>query len=152
MFCCRRNAALFLPLFALAACSSERPAPPPPPAAQAGPSDLRVTDIDVGRAVAADQTITEETNSFRPVDSFYVAVKTDGSAPTAKVAAVWTYENQRVTESEQTITPSGPSVVTFQLPKPEGPEGAWPAGKYQVKILLNGVLAAAESFEVRPTA
>jgi hypothetical protein len=151
MLSSRRAAVLLFPVLALVACSSEPP-PPPAPAAQAGSSDLRVTDIDMGRAVAPDQTITEETNSFRPADNFYIAVKTDGSAPTAKVAAVWTYEDQRVSESEQTITPSGPTVVTFQLPKPEGPEAAWPAGKYKVKILLNGVLAAAESFEVRPSA
>jgi hypothetical protein len=147
----RVAAAVLFPALALFACSSSPP-PPPPSAESSTQTDLRVTDIEVGRSVAPDQTITDETKTFSPADSFYVAVKTDGSAPSAKVAAVWTYEDQRVTESEQTIQPSGPTVVTFQLPKPEGPQAAWPAGTYKVKILLNGVLAASETFEVKPTA
>ena len=144
----------FAALFSLAVLAGCASPPPPPPASTeaAAPSDLRVTDIDVGRSVAPDRTITDETSTFRPADNFYVAVTTEGSAASAKVEAVWTYENQRVSESEQTIQPAGPAVVTFQLPKPEGPEAAWPSGKYQVKILLNGVLAASQTFEVRSSA
>jgi hypothetical protein len=144
----RRAAAAVLPALALLACNN--PAPPPPPATAAPvQSDLRVTDIDVGRSAAPDKGIAEPTTTFRPADNFFVAVKTEGSAPDAKVAAVWTYEDQRVTESEQTIKPQGRSVVTFQLPKPDGPNAAWPSGDYQVKILLNGVLAGSEKFQVR---
>lgn len=143
----RRAAAAVLPALALLACNKPEPPPPPPPAAPAQ-SDLRVTDIDVGRS-AAPKGIAEPTTTFRPADNFFVAVKTEGSAPDAKVAAVWTYEDQRVIESEQTIKPQGPSVITFELPKPDGPNATWPSGDYKVKILLNGVLAGSERFEVR---
>jgi len=129
----RRAAVAVLPALALLACKNPAPPPPPPPAAPAQ-SDLRVTDIDVGRSAA---------------DNLFVAVKTEGSAPDAKVAAVWTYEDQRVTEAEQTIKPQGPSVITFELPKLDGPNASWPSGDYKVKILLNGVLAGSETFQVR---
>ncbi|HEX6739634.1 MAG TPA: hypothetical protein VF310_15245 [Vicinamibacteria bacterium] len=143
-----RRAGLALVAVAAAACS--RQPSPSPAASPEAEVPVRVTDIDVGRGVANPNGLTEATHIFTPGENFVVAVKTEGSAPAAKVAAVWTYEDQRVTESEQTIQPQGPAVVTFELPKPEGPNAAWPSGDYKVKILLNGVLAGSESFEVRP--
>ena len=56
----------------------------PPPATQTA---LTVADIDVGRSLAADKTIADKTDVFRPADTFYVAVKTVGSAPTAAARA-----------------------------------------------------------------
>jgi hypothetical protein len=143
-----RACAALLVALGFIACKKTEPAPAPPPPGGTV-SDLRVTDIDVGRSATPDQGIAEETNTFQPADNFFVAVKTEGTAPQAKVAAVWSYEDQRVTETEQTIQPQGPAVVTFELPKPDGPNAAWPSGDYKVKILLNGVLAGSENFEVR---
>ena len=119
------------------ACSASKPA------VQAG---VKVTQIDVGRSIAADKTIAERTDSFRPADTFYVSVKTDGSGPSATLTARWTYEDgQVVDESRQNITPTGSATVTeFHLSKPDG----WPAGGYKVEVLLNGVSAGAREFKV----
>ncbi len=113
------------------------------PAAQAG---VRVTQIDVGRSIAADKTIAEKTDSFRPADTFYVSVKTDGSGPSVNLTARWTYQDgQVVDESRQDITPKGGATVTeFHLSKPDG----WPAGGYKVEVLLNGASAGAREFKV----
>jgi hypothetical protein len=107
---------------------------------------VKVTDIDVGRSVAADKTIADKTDSFRPNDTFYVSVKTDGSAPSATLTARWTYEDgQVVDESRQDIIASGGTAVTeFHLSKPDG----WPAGKYKVEVLLNGTPAGTKDFKV----
>ena len=134
-----RAAAVILPLLAAIACS--RPAAPPP----ASVSALKVVDIEVGRSVAADKTIADKTKNFSPADTIYVAVKTEGSAPSATLAARWSYgDGQRVDESSQTIAPSGPAVTEFHVAKPDG----WPAGDYKVEILLNGASAGTESFRV----
>lgn len=113
------------------------------PAAQTGVS---VTDIDVGRSVTAGKTIAERTDSFRPADTFYVSVKTDGSSPSATLTARWTYQDgQVVDESGQNIAPTGSATVTeFHLSKPDG----WPAGGYKVEVLLNGVSAGTREFKV----
>ena len=113
------------------------------PAVQAG---VKVTQIDVGRSVTADKTIAEKTDSFRPADTFYVSVKTDGSGPSATLTARWTYEDgQVVDESRQNITPTGSAAVTeFHLAKPDG----WPAGGYKVEVLLNGISAGTREFKV----
>ena len=111
---------------------------------------VKVTDIDVGRSVAADKTIADKTETFRPGDTFYVAVKTVGSAPTATLVAHWSYEDgQRISEATQTIAPSGPAVTEFHLSRPNGPADGWPTGDYKVEIVLNGVSARTEKFKVQ---
>ena len=113
------------------------------PAVQTG---VKVTQIDVGRSVTADKTIAEKTDSFRPADTFYVSVKTDGSGPSATLTARWTYQDgQVVDESRQNITPTGGATATeFHLAKPDG----WPAGGYKVEVLLNGASAGTREFKV----
>ena len=113
------------------------------PAVQAG---VNVTHIDVGRSLTATKTIAEKADSFRPADTFYVSVKTDGSGPSATLTARWTYEDgQVVDESRQNITPTGSAAVTeFHLAKPDG----WPAGGYKVEVLLNGISAGTREFKV----
>ncbi len=127
-----------LPLaVALFACS------PSKPGAQTG---VKVTDIAVGRSVAADKTIAEKTESFGPADTFYLSVKTEGSGPSATLTARWTYEDgQVVDESRQNIAPTGSAAVTeFHLSKPDG----WPAGGYKVEVLLDGASAGTRDFKV----
>jgi hypothetical protein len=124
---------------ALFACS--RPASSPPGAQGA----VKVVDIELGRSVAPDKTIADETDSFSPADTVYVAVKTEGSAPSAKLDAHWTYEDgQKVDEATQTIAPTGPAVTEFHVAKPDG----LPPGEYRVEIFLNGAPAGSESFRV----
>lgn len=122
---------------ALFSCSASKPA------VQTG---VKVTDIDVGRGLTADKAIAEKTDSFRPADTFYVSIKTDGSGPSATLTARWTYQDgQVVDESRQDIAPSGRAAVTeFHLSKPDG----WPAGGYKVEVLLNGTSAGTKDFKV----
>ncbi len=110
------------------------------------PTGVKVTDIAVGRSVAADKTIAEKTESFGTADTFYLSVKTDGSGPSATLTARWTYEDgQVVDESRQNIAPTGRAAVTeFHLSKPDG----WPAGGYKVEVLLDGASAGTRDFKV----
>ncbi len=135
---------VFISTLALFGCSGSA-APPP-----ATKSALTVADIDVGRSVATDKTIADKTDTFRPGDTFYVAVKTAGSAPTATLVAQWSYEDgQRISEATQTIAPSGPAVTEFHVARPNGPGNGWPTGDYKVEIVLNGVSAGTETFKVQ---
>jgi len=135
---------VFVSALALLGCSGSAA---PPPATQ---SALSVADIDVGRGVATDKTIADKTDTFRPGDTFYVAVKTVGSAPTATLVAHWSYEDgQRISEATQAIAPSGPAVTEFHVSRPSGPGDGWPTGHYKVEIVLNGVSAGTEKFKVQ---
>jgi hypothetical protein len=125
----------------LAACS--KPAAPPGGSAAQG---VQVTSVDLGRSLNADKTIGDGTKTFRPNDTIYASVATEGSSSSAALKARWTYQDgQVVDESTQTIAPTGKATTEFHISKPNG----WPAGKYNVAVSLNGAAAGAKDFEVR---
>jgi hypothetical protein len=107
---------------------------------------VRVSRIDMGRSLTADKAITDKTNSFKPTDTIYASILTEGTAATATLKARWTYQDgQAVNESTQTIAPTGDSRTEFHISKPDG----WPTGKYKLEVFLNDSTAATKDFEVQ---
>lgn len=146
-----RNArAALLPLLAAVAVACSKPAAPPPsPSPYAPPpttmASVRVVDVEVGRAVDMDKRISDKTDSFKPTDTIYVSVATEGSSPGATLAAHWTYQDGQVVKHDETsVAPSGPARTEFHISKP----GGWPEGDYKVEVMLNGASAGSKSFKV----
>ena len=109
-------------------------------------TSVRVTDVSLGRAIGSDKAITDGTDKFRPNDTIYASVATDGAASTAKVRAKWTFEDgQTVDDSTRTIAPGGRERTEFHIAKPNG----WPAGKYKLEVFLNDQSAETKTFEVQ---
>jgi hypothetical protein len=106
---------------------------------------VRVSKIDIGRSLAADKTINDSTGSFKPNDTIYASIATEGAAATATLKARWTYqEGQVVNESTQTLAPTGDARTEFHISKSDG----WPTGKYKLEVFLNGSSAATRDFQV----
>lgn len=106
---------------------------------------VEVAGVTLGTAVGADRRVTAEAGTFRPSDTIYASVETEGVAPSADLTARWTYEDgQVVDETSRTIAPNGPEVTEFHISKPDG----WPTGGYEVVILLDGREAERASFTV----
>jgi len=146
--------------FALGACGKKEEAPKPevvpapaptpapaplPPAAAEG---VTVSTVAVGNAIGADKKVTQAGDSFGKKDTLYASVDTTGSG-TAKLTAKWTFKKDDkqipVKEETQTITPSGPATSEFHISKPDG----WPAGEYQVEILVDDKPAGTKTFTVK---
>jgi ABC-type oligopeptide transport system substrate-binding subunit len=107
---------------------------------------VRVSQVTVGRSLNASKAISDATDSFKPNDTIYASVATEGSAATAALKARWTFQDgQVVDESTQTIAPSGPATTEFHISKPDG----WPAGKYKVEVFLDGSSAGSKDFNVQ---
>ena len=107
---------------------------------------VRVSQVTIGRSLNASKAISDATDSFKPNDTIYASVATEGSAARAALKARWTFgDGQVVDESTQTIAPSGPATTEFHISKPDG----WPAGKYKVEVFLDGSSAAARDFNVQ---
>jgi hypothetical protein len=107
---------------------------------------VRVSQVDLGRSLTADKTINDKTDSFKPNDTIYASILTEGAAPTATLKARWTYQDgQAVKESTQTIAPTGDARTEFHISKPDG----WPTGKYKLEVSLNGSSAVTKDFEVQ---
>jgi len=107
---------------------------------------IKVSDIQVGKAVGSDKKVSNQTTTFAVRDTMYVAVVTDGAAKDAKLSTKWTYNGKTVKEDSQTISPTGgESVTEFHMDK----KTAWPKGKYTVEVTLNGVSAGTKDVEVK---
>jgi hypothetical protein len=107
---------------------------------------VRVTDVSLGRAIGGDKAITDATDTFKPTDTIYASVATDGSAVSATVRAKWTFEDgQVVNDSTRTLNLSKPERTEFHISKPDG----WPAGKYKVEVFLDNQAAGTKNFAVR---
>lgn len=107
---------------------------------------VRVTDVTLGRSVGGDKAITDTTDTFRPNDTIYASVATEGSAQSATLRARWSFEDgQLVDESTRTIAPNNKERTEFHISKPDG----WPAGKYKVEVFLNDQSAETKNFDVR---
>ena len=112
----------------------------------AGGATVRVTDVTLGRSVGGDKAVTDKTDTFKPNDTIYASVATEGSAPSATLRAKWSFEDgQLVDESTRTIAPSNRERTEFHIAKPNG----WPAGKYKLEVFLNDQSADTKSFDVR---
>jgi hypothetical protein len=112
----------------------------------AATAGVRVTDVTLGRSVGGDKAVTDSTDTFKPNDTIYASIATEGSAPSATLRAKWSFEDgQLVDESTRTIAPSNRERTEFHISKPDG----WPAGKYKVEVFLNDQSAQTKSFDVR---
>ena len=126
---------------------SPAPAPAPSPAPSASTAPISVAMISLGKALGPDKNVTSATESFNKNDTIYVAVDTTG-AGNAMLKAKWTYlkgdKPTVVDESSQTIVPTGPATSEFHISKPDG----WPAGEYQVEIMIDDKPAGTKKFTV----
>jgi ABC-type oligopeptide transport system substrate-binding subunit len=136
---------LALTLVAVLSAACTRSGENPGATGTTGTGVVRVSQIDMGRSLNADKT-TNDTDSFKPNDTIYGSILTEGSAATATLKARWTYQDgQVVNESTQTIAPTGDARTEFHISKPDG----WPAGKYKLEVFLNGSSAGTRDFEVQ---
>jgi hypothetical protein len=106
----------------------------------------KVTDVTLGRAIGGDKAITDRTDDFRPNDTIYASIATEGSAPSMTLRARWTYQDgQIVDEATRTIAPNGPERTEFHISKPDG----WPTGNYQLEVFVDGRSVETKKFEVK---
>ena len=108
---------------------------------------IKVSDIQVGKAVGTDSKISNATTTFAARDTMYVSVITDGAAKDAKISTKWMYNGTKVVDtSSKTISPTGGTNATeFHITK----KTAWPKGKYSVEVMLNGASAGTKDVEVK---
>jgi hypothetical protein len=118
---------------------AEAPTIPPAPA-------VTIVDVQLGSALGPDKKVQAATDTFKPKDTIFAVVSTDGAAPTAVIAVKWTYQDgQTVKEDSRTIAPTGPATTEFSIQKPSG----WPKGDYKVDVTLDGKPGPSKSFKVQ---
>ena len=137
----------------LAACKKEAPAPPPEPTAAPMPTAaptpapaVTITDLSLGKALGPDKKVQAPSDSFKPKDTIFAVVSTDGSAASSVIAVKWTFgDGQTVKEDTKTIAPTGPATTEFSIQKASG----WPKGSYKVETTVDGKPGPSKTFTVK---
>lgn len=104
-------------------------------------SNLRVSTIQVGRSVNADNTVAGHTTTFKPDETVYVAVVIAG-AGSGVVGVRWTYAGRVVGEPTKPVRGAG--ATEFHLQN----AGGFPPGEYSVEAFLDGQSAGTRTFRV----
>jgi hypothetical protein len=140
----------------VAGCSKPAPEPAPTPVPTAPPiavvtpvpvpAGVLIRTIELGSSIGPDKRVTVASTAFKPADTIYVTVLTDGSAQSATLQARFLYgaDGQLVKEETQTIAPTGPTATEFHISNPDG----WPVGTYAVEVSLDGGAPTRAEFRV----
>lgn len=122
-------ALLIVGLAGLVGCSSDEP--------------LRVSTIQLGRSLNPDNTVGTHTTRFKPDDTIYASVHTDGPG-SGTIAARWLYAGRVVSEPQKPVSYRGPAATEFHIQN----SGGFPPGDYKVEILLDGASVGTREFRV----
>ena len=104
---------------------------------------LRVTAIQLGRSLNADNTVASHTSTFARGDTVYVSVVTSG-AGSGTIGVRWTYAGRVVGEPEKQVAYRDAAATEFHLQSGTG----FPPGDYTAEIFLNGQSVGTREFQV----
>ncbi len=106
---------------------------------------VRVSNVELGRRVGADNRITDRADAFTPRDTIHASVTTSGAGSNATLTARWTYQDDQVVdETTRNLTGQDGEVVHFHISRPSG----WPAGNYTLRIMLDGREVETRNFRI----
>src|SRR4051812_20615807 len=94
---------------------------------------LELANIQVGRALNQDRSISSITTLFKPNETVYVAVQTGAGKGTISVK--WKFGTQVIDEPSKQVNYDGPSSTEFHLQN----SGGFPPGDYSVEVFIDGV-------------
>jgi hypothetical protein len=105
--------------------------------------DLRVTSIQLGRSLNADDTVATHTTTFEPTDTVYVSILTAGNG-SGTIGVRWTYAGRVMGEPTKKVSYRGAKATEFHLQS----AGGFPSGEYSVEAFLNGQSVESRTFHV----
>jgi len=104
---------------------------------------LRVSTIQLGRALGADNSIATHTTTFKPDETVYVSVLTEDTGA-GSITARWMLAGQKVSEETKNVSYSGSAATEFHLQSAD----RFPPGQYVVEILVDGQRVGERTFRV----
>lgn len=114
--------------------------------AACGPNEpLRVVQIQLGRALNADSTISAPAYTFKPHDTIYLSVMTAGKG-SGTVGVKWTYGSRVIDEPKKQVHYSykDSAATEFRLETASG----FPPGEYTAEVFIDGQSAGVKKFRV----
>jgi len=109
-----------------------------------------ITALQTGTVQASPAAATTTTpataapaTTFASGDTIHASVATDGAGGT--LTARWTFQDGQVVDTQDKDVPAGAQVTDFSISKPDG----WPAGRYRLEILNNGMVVQTREFDIQ---
>jgi hypothetical protein len=104
---------------------------------------FRTATIQLGRSLNPDHTVASHTTRFKPHDTIYVSVLTVGPGKST-ITTRWTYAGRVVGEPQKRVEYSKDAATEFHIQN----NGGFPAGDYEVEVLLDRTSVARRAFKV----
>jgi hypothetical protein len=104
---------------------------------------LRVTTIQTGKSLNSDKSVGSHTTRFRPDDTMFASVLTDGPG-SGTIGVRWRYAGRLVSEETKDVSYRDHAATEFHIQNSSG----FPAGEYTVEILVDGQPFATRSLRV----
>ena len=110
-------------------------------AACSGP--LQLANIQIGRSLNQDRSISSITTLFKPNEVVYVSVQTT-AAGKGTVSVRWKYGTRLIDEPSKQVSYDGPASTEFHMQN----SGGFPPGDYSVDVFIDGVQVGTRAFKV----
>ena len=104
---------------------------------------LRVTTIQTGRSLNSDKSVGSFTTRFKPDDTMFASVLTDGPGA-GTIGARWRYAGRIVSEETKEVSYRDHAATEFHIQNSSG----FPDGEYSVEILIDGKSFATRTLRV----
>jgi hypothetical protein len=110
-----------------------------------GVGTLKVTNIQTGRSLNSDNSVGTLGTTFKPSDTIYVAVLTDGTGR-ATIGARFSHLGRVVSQPEKKVSYRGSAATEFHLDY----AGGLPTGEYDIEVFFEGQSAGMRKVRVEP--
>jgi hypothetical protein len=107
--------------------------------------NLTARTIQVGKSLNSDNSVGVLATTFKPNDTIYAAVLTDGSGR-GTVGARFTYGGRVISEPEKRVSYKGSAATEFHIEY----SGGFPPGDYDIELFLNGQSVGTRRVRVEP--
>jgi hypothetical protein len=104
---------------------------------------LQLANIQVGRALNQDRSISSITTLFKPNETVYVSVQTT-AAGKGTISLKWKFGAQVIDEPTKQVDYDGPASTEFHMQN----SGGFPPGDYSVDVMIDGVQVGTRNFKV----
>jgi|SRR5215213_11845647 len=104
---------------------------------------LELANIQVGRALNQDRSVSSITTLFKPNEMIYVSVQTT-AAGKGTISVKWKFGDKVIDEPTKQVDYDGPASTEFHMQN----SGGFPPGDYSVDVFINGVQVGTRAFKV----
>jgi hypothetical protein len=102
-----------------------------------------VTTIQTGRSLNSDKSVGTHTTRFKPDDTMFASVLTDGPGA-GSIGVRWRYSGRLVSEETKEVSYRDHAATEFHIQNSSG----FPPGEYTVEILVDGKSFATRTLRV----